>query len=124
MRGQRLFTRPIEPSDSDAIRSFLRRAPDEAVPVSGLVGKLVGDLVAVLAAVPDGNGIVLCDLVVAERMRHKRIGRGMIEALAGFASEAGATEIAVRDARGGDDFLRRVGFHERSGIWVRRIEPR
>ena len=44
MRGQRLFVRPIDPADHDAVRAFLGY-----VPPCGLLGKLVGNLVAVLA---------------------------------------------------------------------------
>src|SRR5213075_385601 len=48
VRGQRLFVRPIESGDADGIRRFLEanEAPGDP-PACGLLGKLVGDLVAV-----------------------------------------------------------------------------
>ena len=47
LRGQRLFVRPIETADREALQAFLAAHGDGGVtPETGLIGKLVGNLVA------------------------------------------------------------------------------
>ena len=81
VRGQRLFIRPIGAQDHDAIHDFLARHGHENpdVPLSGAVGKLVGDLVAVAATTEIDDTLRLDDLFVAPELRRKRIGRVMID---------------------------------------------
>src|SRR5712691_5659436 len=86
VRGQRLFIRPIEPLDSEVVRSFLDRyAPGAPFPSSGLLGKLVGEPAAVLAMEITDDAIRIIDLIVAEELRRKRVGRVMIDELAQLA---------------------------------------
>ena len=76
MRGQKLYVRPIEAADHDAIRAFLAlNAPSHApVPSCGLLGKLLGDIVAVLSMEITPDAVRVDDLVVAKDLRRKRIG--------------------------------------------------
>ena len=109
MRGQKLFVRPIEAADHDAIRLFLAsHAPSHApVPTCGLVGKLLGDIVAVLSMEITGDAVRVDGLVVAKELRRKRIGRGMLAELDALAAKMEREWlIALSD----HEFLRRVGF--------------
>ena len=48
MKGQRLFVRPIDADDAAAVGAFLsNNSGSTRAPACGLVGKLVGELVAV-----------------------------------------------------------------------------
>ena len=81
MRGQRLFVRPIETADRDAVRAFLEAHGEaDSAPPAGLIGKLVGNLVAVLAMEVTPEAIRVDDLVVARELRRKQIGRVMLSA--------------------------------------------
>ena len=117
MRGQRLFVRPIERGDDDAVRAFLG-GPEP--PRTGLVGKLVGNLVAVLSMEVTPDAIRVDDLVVARELRRKQIGRVMLNELADLAAkmERGSLIVERTDAK---EFLRRVGFVEEDGRMVRRV---
>jgi GNAT superfamily N-acetyltransferase len=121
MRGQRLFVRPIEAADGEEIRAFLGGA---APPAAGLVGKLVGNLVAVLAMEVTPDAIRVDDLVVARELRRKRIGRVMLSELADLAAKMERDSLIVdldgerTDAK---EFLSRVGFVEEDGRMVRRV---
>ena len=88
VKGQRLFVRPIEAADRDAIGAFLTaHSPDSAVPTLGLLGKLVGNLAAVLAMTDDGHALRIDGLVVAPELRRKRVGRVMIDELVQLAAK-------------------------------------
>ena len=120
MRGQKLFIRPIDGSDHDAIRSFLRRnAPASAVPATGLVGKLVGDIVAVLSMTLTEDALRIDSLVVAEELRRKRIGRFMIEEAVSLARKLEKSSVVWE---GEHAFLERVGFVHDGGVMRRRVE--
>src|SRR3954452_2364079 len=109
MRGQKLFVRPIEAADREAIGAFLAsHAPPHApVPACGLLGKLLGDIVAVLSMEITGDAVRVDDLVVAKDLRRKRIGRGMLAELDTLAAKMEREWlIAPKD----HEFLRRVGF--------------
>ena len=109
MRGQKLFVRPIEAADHDAIRLFLAsHAPSHApVPTCGLVGRLLGDIVAVLSMEITGDAVRVDGLVVAKDLRRKRIGRGMLAELDAIAAKMERQWLIARDDH---EFLRRVGF--------------
>jgi GNAT superfamily N-acetyltransferase len=108
MRGLKLYIRPIETGDADAIRAFLgRHSASSSVPRCGLLGKLLGDVVAVLAMEITADAIRLDDLVVAKDLRRKHIGRGMLAELDALAAKIDREWII---ARADHEFLRRVGF--------------
>jgi len=121
MRGQRLFVRPIETADHDAVRAFLA-AHGEAVstPETGLIGKLVGNLVAVLTMEVTPEAIRVDDLVVARELRRKQIGRVMMIELAELAAKMERDWLVV-ERGGAREFLRRVGFVEEGERMVRRV---
>jgi GNAT superfamily N-acetyltransferase len=119
MKGQKLFVRPIESSDADDIRAFAAKHGGSPEVRSGLVGKLVGDLAAVLSMEIETGGIRLLDLVVAEELRRKRVGRVMLNELATLAAKL-EREWLVADVAHAE-FLRRVGFVEDDGVMKRRV---
>ncbi len=123
MRGQRLFVRPIEPGDTAEVRAFLRaHANYDAAPKCGLIGKLVGRLVAVLAIDLTTAGAVRIDeLIVAPEMRRKGVGRVMLAELETLTTKMERDWLIVERAEGGRDFLRRVGFVEDGLRMVRRV---
>lgn len=120
MRGQKLFIRPIEATDHDAIRTFLdaEGCPAE-VPANGLVGKLVGNLVAVAAIAVTGDALRVEELVVAKELRRKRIGRFMLGEIAQLARKMDRARVVVERIGEAAEFLRRVGFREEDGRMVR-----
>lgn len=138
MRGQRLFIRPIEPADHDLVRAFLqrhsgrvdqripevgRRIPevDQRIPAYGLLAKLVGELVAVVAIDITDDAVRIDDLVVATELRRKRIGRAMVGEVAQIAVKMGRRRLVADDAAGADEFFRRVGFSREGGVWIRSV---
>jgi hypothetical protein len=76
MRGQKLFVRPMEGGDADAVRLFLQsESAPAAMPESALVGKLVGNLVALLTMAVTERSVEIRDLIVAHDLRRKRIDK-------------------------------------------------
>jgi len=121
LRGQRLFVRPIEASDRQAVQAFLAAHGDGIEPPStGLIGKLVGNLVAVLSMEMTADAIRVDDLIVARELRRKQIGRVMLRELAELAAKMERDWLVVE--RGdGREFLRRVGFVEDGARMVRKV---
>lgn len=119
MKGQKLFVRPIEASDAEAIRAFAAQHGGSPEVRSGLLGKLVGDLAAVLSMEVETSAIRLLDLVVAEELRRKRVGRVMLNELAALAAKLEREWLVAGLAHAG--FLRRVGFTEEDGMMKRRV---
>ena len=119
MKGQKLFVRPIEAADADAVRAFAAQHGGSPDAPSGLLGKLVGELVSVLAMDVEADVIRIVDLVVAEELRRKRIGRVMLNELAALAAKLEREWLVAGVAHAG--FLRRVGFIEEDGMMKRRV---
>jgi GNAT superfamily N-acetyltransferase len=119
VKGQKLFVRPIEASDADAIRTFAAQHGGASEPRSGLLGKLVGELVSVLAMDVEADAVRVVDLVVAEELRRKRIGRVMLNELASLAAKL-ERKWLIADVEHAA-FLRRVGFTEDQGVMKRRV---
>lgn len=103
------------------MRAFLE-AHGEAgsAPETGLIGKLVGNLVAVLSMEVTPDAIRVDDLVVARDLRRKQIGRVMMIELADLAAKM-EREWLVAERGEGREFLRRVGFVEEGERMVRRV---
>ena len=100
MRGLRLFVRPIEHSDQGDIEAFLIRQNDSlfaqerppgprqtpnashqlptAAPACGLLGKLLGDIVAVVWLEITSDALRVEAILVASELRRKWIGRMMM----------------------------------------------
>jgi ribosomal protein S18 acetylase RimI-like enzyme len=123
MRGQRLFVRPIEPGDTDSVRNFLAvHSRQNAVPACGLIGKLLGELVAVMSIdLSESNGVRVDNLIVAPELRRKRIGRVMMNELESLAAKMERDWLIANAAGGAREFLRRVGFEDEGPRMVRRV---
>jgi GNAT superfamily N-acetyltransferase len=119
VKGQKLFVRPIEITDADAIRAFAAQYGGSPEVRSGLVGKLVGDLAAVLSMELEASAVRIVDLVVAEELRRKRVGRVMLNELAALAAKLEREWLVADVAHAG--FLRCVGFIEEEGVMRRRV---
>ncbi|MGZ7032195.1 MAG: GNAT family N-acetyltransferase [Thermoanaerobaculia bacterium] len=112
MRGQLLFIRALEASDGDDIRAFLAQHSNRSVevPARGLLGKVVGDLVAVMSISITDDSIHIDDLTVATELRRKRIGRFMVREALQVAKQMDRSQVAVDDECGAEGFFQRVGF--------------
>ena len=122
MKGQRLFVRPIDDSDHDLVADFLQTQTGRAdVPACGLVGKLVGELVAVVALEITPDAVRLDDIVVATPLRRKRIGRAMLREVEQLAVKMEKPRVQVDDARDAQEFFRRVGFVAEGDRWIREV---
>jgi GNAT superfamily N-acetyltransferase len=116
VKGLRLYVRPIEASDQPQLARFL---DTNAPPACGLLGKLLGDLVAVVALEIAPDALRVRDIFVAQELRKKRIGRVMMREVEQLAAKLEQRRIIVDDARGAQEFFRRVGFESEGDRWVR-----
>ena len=122
MRGQKLFVRPIENGDTDSIREFLKSNGGRVCdPRCGLAGKLVGDLVAVAAIDIEADAVRLDDVVVLTSLRHKNIGRYMLDEVERLASKLDRNRIVVSRDATPKEFFQRTGFVEEGSWLVRRV---
>jgi GNAT superfamily N-acetyltransferase len=121
VRGQRLFIRSIDGQDHEQVRAFFAtHGHTGPVPTDGLLGKLVGDVVAVVATQLTDDGVRIDDLFVAPDLRRKRVGRFMIDELARIAANMQREWLIVEDAGPAAEFWQRVGFTPREQRWQRR----
>jgi N-acetylglutamate synthase-like GNAT family acetyltransferase len=122
MRGQRLFVRAIEAEDHDQIRRFLtshRGRPE--VPACGLLGKLAGELVAILGMQITPDAVQITDIVVAKDFRRKRIGRVLLMELEHIAAKIDRRRLVVEGQSEAPGFLSKVGFEQAGTQWIRRL---
>lgn len=115
MRGLRLFVRPIEAADEAAVGSFLA----SPAPAWGLLGKLLGDIVAVVALEIEEDALRIERILVAPELRRKWIGRAMMREVEQLAAKFERRRIIVDDACEAQEFFRRVGFQSEGERWVR-----
>jgi N-acetylglutamate synthase-like GNAT family acetyltransferase len=121
VRGQKLFVRPIENGDSDSIREFLKSHGGRiSATECGLVGKLVGELVAVVAMQLEGDAVRIDDVVVATELRRKRIGRFMLDEVERLASKLDRRRVVVSGSTSEREFFHHTGFRE-DGEWLVRM---
>lgn len=126
MRGLRLFVRPIEPDDGPAVARFLGlaadalSAPGPAGP--GLIGKLLGDIVAVVGLEITDDALRIDQILVAPELRRKWIGKAMMREVEQLAAKFDRRCIIVEDACGAQEFFRRVGFQNEGERWVRLVQ--
>jgi GNAT superfamily N-acetyltransferase len=122
VRGQRLFVRPIENEDTETLDDFLEsEGRPRRQPRSGLIGKLVGDLAAVLIFEITDDAVRVEELVVARELRRKRIGRFMLDELAKMAGKLDRQRLTVEAPEETREFFRRVGFEVEGAVMVRRV---
>jgi len=130
LRGLRLFVRPVERADHHEILSFLAQQSEESEPrpshsmsseatACGLLGKLLGDIVAVVGMEITDDALRVRDITVARELRRKRIGRVMMREVEQLAVKMDRRRLIVGDAGGAQEFFRRVGFESEGAEWVR-----
>jgi GNAT superfamily N-acetyltransferase len=121
MRGQRLYIRPIDAADASAVSAFLERhhSAQARPPAWGLIGKLLGDIVAVVALEVTDDGLRVDDIVVARELRRKWIGRAMLREVEQLATKFDRRRVIVEDVRDAQEFFRRVGFESEGERWIR-----
>ena len=124
MRGLRLFVRPIENADQELVSAFLDRHLDRqdclsSTPACGLLGKLLGEIVAVVSMEITSDAVRVEKIVVARELRRKRIGKAMMREVEQLALKMDRGRVVVDDARDAVEFLRRVGFQSEGERWVR-----
>jgi GNAT superfamily N-acetyltransferase len=119
VKGQKLLVRPIEAADATALRTFASRYGGDAEPAAGLVGKLVGELAAVLTMEIERDAVRIVNLTVAEELRRKRVARVMLNELAAVAAKLEREWLVAPLAHAA--FLERVGFVEQDGVMKRRV---
>ncbi|HEX7705143.1 MAG TPA: GNAT family N-acetyltransferase [Thermoanaerobaculia bacterium] len=124
MRGLRLFVRPIDSSDYELVSRFIANnlVPGSAVqtvPACGLLGKLLGEIVAYVAFELTPEALRIDDILVATELRRKWIGRAMFRELETLAGQLERRRVVVEDARGAGEFFRRIGFQSEGERWVR-----
>jgi N-acetylglutamate synthase-like GNAT family acetyltransferase len=129
LRGLRLFVRPVESSDHPDLAAFFERETEDAAArlshftsggaACGLLGKLLGEIVAVAAIDLTGDALRVRDLVVARELRRKRVGRVMMREVEQLAMKMDRRRLIVDDAQDAREFFRRVGFEEEGERWVR-----
>jgi GNAT superfamily N-acetyltransferase len=119
VKGQKLFVRPIEAGDAAVLRAFAAQHGGDPAPSAGLIGKLVGELAAILTMEIEADVIRIIDLVVAEELRRRRVARVMLNELAVLAASMKREWLVAGGAH--REFLERVGFHEADGLMRRRV---
>ena len=121
MRGLHLYVRPVDSGDRDALQTFLDGAaePGTPVPACGLLGKLIGDIVAVVALEVTDDAVRVDGITVAPGLRRKWIGRAMMREVEQLAAKLDRRRIVVENARDAQEFFRRVGFTNEGERWVR-----
>lgn len=96
--------------------------PPEArrsTPACGLLGKLLGDIVAVVSLKIASDALHIEDMTVAHELRRKWIGRAMLREVEQLAAKMDRLKIVVDDARDAGEFFRRTGFQREGERWVR-----
>lgn len=119
LKGQKLFVRPIESADKVAVSRFLGR--EDGYTASGLLGKLVGDLVAVVEIHLTADAIQIDNVVVARDLRCKRIGRFMLDEVEQLAAKMDRSRLIVGEPAGAHEFFMRTGFQREGARWIRYV---
>ena len=140
MRGLKLFVRIGESPDVTEVKAFLQsagvasgvigdlpRPSGETSDGSGrdarppfLIGKLLGDLVAVLTfELEEPEALRVDCILVRDGLRRKRIGRVMMRELETIAAKLDRPTIVINDAGDADGFFRSVGFRSEGERWVK-----
>ena len=118
-RGLRLFVRPLEPADQQLVADFLAAHGGASAPACGLLGKLLGDLVAVVSLGVAPDALRVEGIVVARHLRRKWIGRAMLREVEQLAVKLDRQRVVVENAGDAGEFFRRVGFQSEGERWVR-----
>lgn len=76
----------------------------------GLLGKILGDIVAIVSLELAGDALRIVDITVARELRRKWIGRVMMREVEQLAVKMDRHRLVVDDAGEAREFFRRVGF--------------
>jgi len=123
VRGLHLYVRPIESGDRENLATFLGTEP----PAWGLLGKLLGDLVAVVSLEITEEALRITGIEVASELRRKWIGKAMVREVEQLARKFDRHKIVVEllhddvNACDAQEFFRRVGFENEGDRWVRNL---
>jgi len=88
-------------------------------PAFGLVGKLLGDIVAVVWLDITADALRVADVIVASDLRRKWIGRVMMREVEQLAVKMDRQRVVVDDVRDAQEFFRRTGFEREGEKWIR-----
>ncbi len=94
-------------------------SPPTRVPACGLLGKLLGDIVAVVWLETIDDALRVDDVVVASALRRKWIGRVMMREVEQLAAKLDRRRVVVEDARDAQEFFRRTGFEREGERWIK-----
>lgn len=108
MKGQRLFVRPASWEEIAETAAALG-LPTPPAADRTWIAFLVGDAVAIAGADVDGDSALLQFLLVAERVRGKRVGSVMLRELEADLRSS-VNRLAVRKDLLSAAFLERAGF--------------
>lgn len=133
MRGLRLFVRPVEPQDAHSVAAFLDQhreasapqpsitAPSAGLPACALLGKLLGDIVAVAELVVRNEGVEIQRIIVAAELRKKRIGKVMLREVEDLARKLDRSTLLVDEPGAAAGFFERAGFEREGMRWIKRL---
>ena len=93
--------------------------PPTSIPACGLLGKLLGDIVAVVWLDTVDDALRVDDVVVASALRRKWIGRVMMREVEQLAAKLDRRRVVVEDARDAQEFFRRTGFEREGERWIK-----
>lgn len=114
MKGQRLFVRPLEPGDREALEALHAAAGEPPFEIlgseEGLVGRLAGTTVAWLAWRPEPAAMVITRIFVAADVRRLGIGRMLLAEAGAIAAAGGASELRVEQDCKLARYFERRGF--------------
>ena len=124
MKGQRLFIRPLNADDRPRLEQFYLAEnaplPDQG---DGLIGFLVGEVVAHLSFKQLPPVMEIQALWVARHLRRKRVARTMVSELASMAAKLELTRLVVRNGEEANEAFLRLGFSKApDGTLVRSVE--
>jgi GNAT superfamily N-acetyltransferase len=121
VRGQKLFVRPMEPQDRDRVLEFLATQKCPPMAHTGLIGKLVGQLVVVVQLDFRVDEVQIEQMVVADHVRRKRIGRFMIDEADVLARKMERGWLTAAEDTPIAPFLIHIGFVQDAGKLRRRV---
>ena len=111
----------MEITDTEPVRRFLEtESPGASIPATALLGKLLGEIVAIVAMEITYDSVLIHHLVVARDLRRKRVARMMLNELDSLAAKLDRDWL-VFGCSAPAEFLTRVGFDSEGRRMVRRV---
>lgn len=108
-----------EQSTADPALPNTHHHPPTAVPACGLLGKLLGDIVAVVWLEPVVDALRVDHVVVASALRRKWIGRVMMREVEQLAAKLDRRRVVIEDTGDAQEFFRRTGFEREGERWIK-----